>query len=262
MSFRGWILGRFFLGMIAHVGQPLRGGSHCQWLFTQMMADFLHLPCLSLFAIPLCKKVPASTVPPGKKGTFLNLHFPFFEGTQLRHLPAFKGLWRPIPASQGTFWRCLLAIKGLCELFQPSGASGSYAQIFPTQTTYKQEICIHEKKLTMIQKHKLLQNRETVPSPRHWMNKINSPYIDIRNQTLSGWDGFPWESLDISASYYQRTLTRRMVSWLIALSGHCSRVDNVLISVAILALTKMADISDPWSLWSAHGHSQPRQHNT
>ena len=32
---------------------------------------------------------------------------------------------------------------------------------------------------------------------------------------------------------------RRMVSWLIALSGHCSRVDNVLISVAILALTRI-----------------------
>ena len=42
--------------------------------------------------------------------------------------------------------RYLPAIQGLCELFQPSGASGSYAQIFPTQTTYKQEICIHEKK--------------------------------------------------------------------------------------------------------------------
>ena len=41
---------------------------------------------------------------------------------------------------------------------------------------------------------------------------------------------------------------RRMASWLIALSGHRSRVDNVLISVAILALIKMADISDPWSL--------------
>ena len=37
---------------------------------------------------------------------------------------------------------------------------------------------------------------------------------------------------------------RRMVSWLIALSGHCSRVDNVLISVAILALTKMAAVID------------------
>ena len=37
-----------------------------------------------------------------------------------------------------------------------------------------------------------------------------------------------------------------MASWLIALSGHCSWVDNVLISVAILALTKMADVSDPW----------------
>ena len=52
------------------------------------------------------------------------------------------------------------------------------------------------------------------------------------------------------------------MSWLIALSGLCSRVDNVLISVAILALTKMADISDPRSLWSAHRHSQPRQHAT
>ena len=39
-----------------------------------------------------------------------------------------------------------------------------------------------------------------------------------------------------------------MVSWLTALSGLCSRVDNVLISVAILALTKMADVSDPWSV--------------
>ena len=28
--------------------------------------------------------------------------------------------------------------KGLCELFQPSGAGGSYAQIYPTQTTHKQ----------------------------------------------------------------------------------------------------------------------------
>ena len=55
---------------------------------------------------------------------------------------------------------------GLCELFQPSGASGSYAQIFPTHTTYKQEIYTR-KQLTMIRKHKLLQNRETIPLPRH-----------------------------------------------------------------------------------------------
>ena len=41
----------------------------------------------------------------------------------------------------------------------------------------------------------------------------------------------------------------KMVSWLNALSGHCSPVDNVycLNSVAILALIMMADISDPWS---------------
>ena len=50
------------------------------------------------------------------------------------------------------------AIQGLCELFQPSGASGSYAQIFPTQTTYKQDICTYtRKKLTMIQKHSVAE---------------------------------------------------------------------------------------------------------
>ena len=54
--------------------------------------------------------------------------------------------------------RYLPAIQGLCELFQPSGASGSYAQIFPTQTTYKQDICTYtRKKLTMIQKHSVAE---------------------------------------------------------------------------------------------------------
>ena len=86
-----------------------------------------------------------------------------------RHIPCRKKEQnrRHIPCRKKELSRYLPAIKGLCELFQPSGASGSYAQIFPTQTTYKQEICIHEKKLTMMQKRKLLQNRKTVPSPRH-----------------------------------------------------------------------------------------------
>ena len=72
-------LQQIFPGSWSRHSQPHRGGSHCQWLFTQMMADFLHLPRSLLFAIPPCKKVSASTVPPGKRGTFLNLHFPFFE---------------------------------------------------------------------------------------------------------------------------------------------------------------------------------------
>ena len=85
-----------------------------------------------------------------------------------RHIPCRKKEQnrRRIPCRKKELSRYLPAIKGLCELFQPSGASGSYAQIFPTQTTYKQEIYTR-KKLTMIRKHKLLQNRETVPLPRH-----------------------------------------------------------------------------------------------
>ena len=63
---------------------------------------------------------------------------------------------RRIPCRKKELSRYLPAIKGLCELFQPSGASGSYAQIFPTHTTYKQEIYTR-KQLTMIRKHKLTQ---------------------------------------------------------------------------------------------------------
>ena len=73
-------LQQFFSGSWNRHSQPHRGGSHCQWLFTQTMADFLHLPCLSLFSIyhNARKSQPVQCLQ-AKKGTFSNLHFLFFE---------------------------------------------------------------------------------------------------------------------------------------------------------------------------------------
>ena len=126
------------------------------------------------------------------EGTFLagkrnitELEGTFLAGKRNKPKGAFLAVKRNKTELEGTFLcpcrkkelsRYLPAIQGLCELFQPSGASGScltlrpiftraglplrgsgpdnvwqsgsYAQIFPTQTTYKQDICTYTRKKT------------------------------------------------------------------------------------------------------------------
>ena len=69
------------------------------------------------------------------------------------------------------------------------------------------------------------------------------------------------ESFDISADNYRKTLMRRMVSWLTALSDHCFS-GQLCHKSASIALIIVADISVPRSLWSPHVYSQRRKDDT
>ena len=88
--------------------------------------------------------------------------------------------------------------------------------------------------------------------------------LNLTNTCISlSWDRFlekHFQDIPVSAENHQMALKRRMVSWLTALSGHCSWDDSVLI--ATMALIVVAEIFVPRLLWSPHGHSQSRKDDT